>query len=398
MKLLIAIPALDEEGSIGEVIQQCLAARAHILQTSPVEAVDVTVVSDGSTDGTLPIALRFRPEIHVIAFARNRGYGAAILEAWRQSDADLLGFLDADGTCDPRYFGPFCRTLIDANVDVVLGNRLARGTRMPAVRQLGNWLFGGLLSLLSSVRVQDTASGMRVVRRTALPKLLPLPTGMHFTPAMTARALLRDDLALCEVPMVYAERVGASKLRVFRDGLRFLAAIADATLLYRPSRPFSLLGLLCLAIAGALMLPPLLHYLRTRTVAEWMIYRFVVSHLLGTAGILCLSLAYLSRQIVTVSRLRPRSKSFHFRLLDRVVTGPAFWPLVLGLIVVGAVLVAPSAAELIATGATNEHWSRFLVTSFCLTAAAILLATKVMAYCLRLVEERIEYFERTDAD
>ncbi|HXM70416.1 MAG TPA: glycosyltransferase family 2 protein, partial [Thermoanaerobaculia bacterium] len=166
MKLLIAIPALNEEGSIGEVIQQCLAAREHIIQTSPVEAVDITVVSDGSTDGTLAIALRFRPEIHVIAFARNRGYGAAILEAWRQSDADLLGFLDADGTCDPRYFGPFCRTLIDANVDVVLGNRLARGTRMPAVRQLGNWLFGGLLSLLSSARVQDTASGMRVVRRT----------------------------------------------------------------------------------------------------------------------------------------------------------------------------------------------------------------------------------------
>ena len=99
-----------------------------------------------------------------------------------------------------------------------------------------------------------------------------------------------------------------------------------------------------------------------------------------------------------MSRLRPRSKSFHFRLLDRVITGPAFWPLVLGLIVIGAVLVAPSAAELIATGATNEHWSRFLVTSFCLTAAAILLATKVMAYCLRLVEERIEYFERADAD
>ena len=47
---------------------------------------------------------------------------------------------------------------------------------------------------------------MRVVRRSALRWLLPLPDGMHFTPAMTARAVLSDDVAMVEVAMPYAER------------------------------------------------------------------------------------------------------------------------------------------------------------------------------------------------
>lgn len=398
MKLLIAIPALDEEGSIEAVVERCLAAREHIRACSPVTEVAVTVVSDGSTDETVPRARRFGDRIRLIVFERNRGYGAAILAAWQESDAELLGFLDADGTCDPLFFADLSRALVEGKADVVLGNRLGLGTEMPLVRRIGNFLFGSLLTLLSSTRVADTASGMRVVRRSALPKLLPLPTGLHFTPAMTARAVLRRDLEIREIPMAYAERVGESKLKVLRDGLRFLSAIGDAVLLYRPSRPFTILGFASLAAAGAIMLLPIVHYLGTGTVAEWMIYRFVVSHLLATTGVLWISFAYLARQVVSVSRLNPRPGSVLFRAFDRLISGRAFWPLVAALVFVGAFLVAPGAAELLATGATNEHWSRFLAMSFFLSTAAILLVTKLMRYCLRLVDERLLYFERPSAD
>ena len=104
MTLLVAIPALNEEDSIADVIQRTLDARAGIIARTAVTAVDVTVVSDGSTDRTVERAARFGSAISLIVFERNRGYGAAIMEAWRRSDAELVGFLDADGTCDPRFF------------------------------------------------------------------------------------------------------------------------------------------------------------------------------------------------------------------------------------------------------------------------------------------------------
>ena len=98
MKLLIAIPALNEEGSIESIIKRSLDARADIIGRSPVTDVDITVVSDGSTDRTVELASKYTDQIKLIVFEVNRGYGAAIQQAWRESDAELLGFLDADGT------------------------------------------------------------------------------------------------------------------------------------------------------------------------------------------------------------------------------------------------------------------------------------------------------------
>src|SRR5437763_14414333 len=104
MKLLIAIPAFNEESSIESIIQRSLDARGHIIRNSPATEVEIRVVSDGSTDRTVELACRYVDEIELITFEQNRGYGAAIKEDWKETDADLLGFRDADGTCDPRVF------------------------------------------------------------------------------------------------------------------------------------------------------------------------------------------------------------------------------------------------------------------------------------------------------
>ena len=111
LKLLITIPAYNEEASIASIIERSLAARSLIIAQSPVTEVEVTVVSDGSSDRTVEIARRYGASINLVVFERNRGYGAAIQEAWRRSDAELLSFLDADGTCDPAFFVALCNLL-----------------------------------------------------------------------------------------------------------------------------------------------------------------------------------------------------------------------------------------------------------------------------------------------
>jgi transcriptional regulator with AAA-type ATPase domain/glycosyltransferase involved in cell wall biosynthesis len=284
VKLLIAIPALNEEDSISQIIERCLEARGNIIRNSPVAEVEITVISDGSTDRTVELASSFKPRINLVVFEKNRGYGAAIKEAWRQSDAELLSFLDADGTCDPNFFVALCQTLVDQQACVVLGSRLHSGSKMPLIRRIGNVIFASLLSVFSSSRVRDSASGMRVVRRDCLERLLPLSDGLDFTPAMSAQCILAADLPIREIAMPYAERAGRSKLHVVGDGLRFLGVILKTALLYRPSRVLGLVALVLLLGAAALMARPTLYYLRNHAVQEWMIYRFVVSQLLGTAA------------------------------------------------------------------------------------------------------------------
>src|SRR5262249_25719974 len=145
-----------------------------------------------------------------------------------------------------------------------------------------------------------TASGMRVVRRSSLSKLYPLPDGMHFTPAMSARAILSEDLTIFEADMPYHEREGQSKLRVIKDGLRFLKVILEAAFLYRPSRPLGMLAIICSFAAVALMVMPTHFYLTHHRVEEWMIYRFVVSHLAITTACLLFCASYLAKKVVNI--------------------------------------------------------------------------------------------------
>ncbi len=389
MKLLIAIPAYNEEASIQSTIERSLAARDHIIERSPVTSVELIVVSDGSTDRTVELARRYAGQVRLVVFETNRGYGAAIKEAWSQSSADLLGFLDADGTCDPMYFADLCTALVEENADVAVGCRMTVASRMPLLRRIGNFGFALLLGLVSSKRVRDTASGMRVVRRSSLPRLMPLPDGLHFTPAMSARAALSSDLKMVERDIPYHEREGRSKLRLIRDGLRFLRVIAEAACLYRPSLPLAVAGGACLAAAAALMAMPVAHYLQHRSVLEWMIYRFVVSDLLGKAGVLLLVSSYLSRRIVaiTLAEAQPPSRG----LVGRLLASPGFWLAPVALALAGVYLVVPSLLELVTTGATYEHWSRFVAMSFLVSVAILLAVARALDYSLDLIAERVRY-------
>lgn len=98
--LTIVIPTLNEEGAIGGTITRCQAASETIMKASGLSDIEIIVVSDGSTDGTVEIARSF-DGVKVIVFEENRGYGAAIKEGFRLGRGALVGFIDADGTVTP---------------------------------------------------------------------------------------------------------------------------------------------------------------------------------------------------------------------------------------------------------------------------------------------------------
>ncbi|MEZ6082847.1 MAG: glycosyltransferase family 2 protein [Phycisphaerae bacterium] len=305
MRLTIVIPALNEEQAIASIIERTLAAREHIVSHSPVTGVDVVVVSDGSTDGTVDIARSYE-DINLIVFEKNQGYGAAIKRGFSVNESELVGFLDADGTCDPRFFAELCSDLCNQNAAIALGSRLGPNSEMPPIRRLGNRIYATILSVLTNRLVHDTASGMRVIRREALDELYPLPDGLNFTPAMSARALLDERLPIVERPMSYKERVGESKLSVVRDGVRFLQTIIDMTLFVKPARVFLSIAIVCGLITVFFAAHPIEMWLTQRRLEESMIYRLLFCSFLGSLGVLSLSALIIAQTFALVGTQSPR--------------------------------------------------------------------------------------------
>jgi hypothetical protein len=390
-KLTIVVPALDEEQSIAAIVERCLSAAPRIRAACGVSEVEVVVVSDGSTDRTAEIARGFAPRIRVIEFERNRGYGAAIKEGWRASGGDLLAFLDADGTCDPETFAPMCAKALEG-VDVVLGNRMHAGSKMPAVRRLGNRLFAALLGYLAQKRVGDTASGMRVVRREALRYLYPLPDGMHFTPAISAVALVHEDLSIAEIEMPYLEREGRSKLRVVRDGLRFLGAILAAVILFRPRRVTAPAMALLVAAAAALAAGPVAMYARERRIDETgHVHQLLVVTLLGALASMLFCATYVAEHVIAAGHLR---LDRYEEGRDRLVSRGAFRGLlaVSGLFCVGAVLFASGVFDLGRVAFGETHWSRFVLAMLATVIFGELLVTALLIRFVRGLDAKLRAF------
>lgn len=279
--LSVVIPAYNEEDGIAAIVERVLAT-APALEAAGVDTLECIVVDDGSRDRTAEIVQRYVPRVRLIRQA-NKGYGGALKTGFQAARGELLGFLDADSTYPPEYFPEMCKVAL-GGADLVIGSRMAgASSEMPLVRRVGNTIFAALLSLVAGVRISDSASGQRIIRRESLPLLYPLPDTLDFTPAMSTRAL-HENLKMVEVPIPYKERSGRSKLSVVRDGLRFFKSIVWTALTYNPVRIFGGFGVVLLLLAMFVAGLPLATYLMG-TETSWPFPRFFAALVLAVAGV-----------------------------------------------------------------------------------------------------------------
>lgn len=178
-------------------------------------------------------------------------------------------------------------------------------SRMPATRWIGNKLFAGLLSLVGNARVTDSASGMRILRKDILRHLYPLPDGLHFTPAMSTRAL-HEQIKMIEVPIPYEERVGRSKLSVLRDGGRFFHIIMWTALSYNPVRILGMLGLGNLALAGLIGIALVIARIQGITsLNPWGVLGVFATLVLAVSGVSVFALGATFNYLVSLFHRRP---------------------------------------------------------------------------------------------
>lgn len=369
-KLSIVIPAYNEQASIAGIVGRCLAAEAPICAATGLAGVEVLVVDDGSRDKTGEIAAGI-PGARLITHPQNKGYGQALMTGFAAATGDYLSFLDADGTCDPLAFIDLYKALKRDSADMAVGNRLHAGSQMPRVRYVGNRLYGWLISLLSGVHVEDTASGMRLFSARLLPRLAPLPSGLHFTPAMTARMACMGA-RITETPIPYAEREGRSKLSVVRDGLRFLRVILGISFAYFPLRIFGPIGLVFLVTALAYSAAPVLFYLRNSYLHEDVIYRLITISTLCVCGLTALIFGLIGQRVsnVSVRRVRGALEAGWLRggsLLAGALLGAA-----------GVALNSGTILEYLSSGRITIHWVYVLTGGLLVILGTLLLCAGIM--------------------
>ena len=364
----VIIPALNEESGIASIVERVLAQYPHLCAAG-VPGLEVIVVDDGSHDQTAAVVERVAATappgagtVRLVRHGTNRGYGAALKTGLAQAQGDLIAFLDADGTYPPEYFPQLCTAALRGG-DVVIGSRMSgEKSEMPVMRRVGNVIFAGLITLLGDQRVRDSASGMRVIRRTVLPKLYPLPNGLNFTPIMSMRAI-HEGLALVEVPIPYRERVGRSKLSVVRDGLRYTQSILWTALGYNPVRILGTAGLAGVGLAG--LVGAWLVALRLQgvtTVGAWGVAAIFAALVLGVGGVSLFGLGATFNYLVALLRKQPvRMGLFGKPIFDPPLDRHFGW---LGLTIGGlGVILAAVALVLGLQGWAVERLSLYLVGS-----------------------------------
>jgi glycosyltransferase involved in cell wall biosynthesis len=192
MKVVIIIPAYNEEKNIKSIINACqLLGYSHIV-----------VVDDGSTDNTAAIAREAGAV--VVSHILNRGAGAATqtgLQAARLLNADVAVTIDADEQHKPQDIKSLINVLVAEKSDVVIGSRfMNHENRVPLVRRLFNRIANIVTYFLSGIMLTDSQSGLKAFSRKALETINISSSGFEFSSEII-RETDHYKLSITEVPV-----------------------------------------------------------------------------------------------------------------------------------------------------------------------------------------------------
>jgi glycosyltransferase involved in cell wall biosynthesis len=160
LKYLVIIPALNEEDTIGHVIEGVKQSLSF---------ADIVVVNDGSKDNTAQIA-QDKGAI-VLNHPYNLGYGAALQTGFRfavDGGYDRVITIDADG----QHIASYALNLIDAmnknQTDVVIGSRFINGGyKVGLIKKIGIWLFSRIGRTHTGITITDPTSGFQLLNSKA---------------------------------------------------------------------------------------------------------------------------------------------------------------------------------------------------------------------------------------
>lgn len=250
MRVLVAIPAFNEERTVGSVV-------SGVPRAIPgVSCVDILVLDDGSSDSTARVAAS--EGARVCRHPGNRGLGAvfrtALSEA-REGGYDVLVTIDGDGQFDPAGIGALLEPILAGGADMVTCSRFMPGSgggRAPWLRRAGNRWVARIVNSLTGARIHDATCGFRAYGPSALDQLSSFSRFTYTQETLIDLAWKRMKIAEKPLPVRGTREHGRSSIsgNIARYAALSLAAIYSASHDHMPWRFYGLPGL-CMITAGA---------------------------------------------------------------------------------------------------------------------------------------------------
>jgi glycosyltransferase involved in cell wall biosynthesis len=201
--IFVLVPALNEEKSIGSVIDDI-----------PRDIVkEIVVIDNGSTDNTSGVV---RDHGATALYESTKGYGHALMKGIdhiASKKPDILVFLDGDYSDFPAEIPDVIRPILEQGVDMVIGSRVLgeheKGALLPQAR-FGNWLSTFLIRLFWGYRFTDLGP-FRAIRYDKFLALDMKELAYGWTVEMQIKAA-KMKYKCTEVPVKYRRRIGTSKV------------------------------------------------------------------------------------------------------------------------------------------------------------------------------------------
>lgn len=263
MKLLVTIPAYNEEENIISVIKKIPSSLAGI------EQIEILVVNDGSTDNTVE-KVKEETSAKIISHEKNKGVGAAFQNGINyalKGKFNIVVNIDADGQFEPADLPQLIAPILSNEADLVTASRFIKKEfvpPMPKIKLWGNQQVACLISHLTGNKFYDVSCGFRAYNQEAL---LNLNLFGQFTYTQEVFLDLSfKNLRIKEVP-IRVKYFGQRKSRVCRNILNYafniLKIIFKTLRDYRPLKFFGWIGLIVFFIGVILTTFIIIFYFKT---------------------------------------------------------------------------------------------------------------------------------------
>ena len=238
LDLTVLMPAYNEE----EIISGVVVKIREILAPLNYQ-YEILVVDDGSDDLTAITAEK--AGARVIRHPENIGNGAAIKTGIRNARGNILLMMDADGQHPPELIPALLKEI--GSYDMVVGAR-TKHSDTTIHRDLANKIYNSLASHISGRKIDDLTSGFRAIKTEVVRGYVYLLPNTFSYPTTITLALLRSGRSLMYMPFESKKRVGKSKIKLIRDGLRFLLIILRISTYYSPLKVFIPISIMMFAV------------------------------------------------------------------------------------------------------------------------------------------------------